>query len=293
MKNSLTLILVVLGISISYAQDYMPLPSWNGKWVNSHAHLVWEPYPHMEIDAYESYCSPGIDTTISGYSYFVIDNCEGEYQGAMRNSNGKTWFVPHGSQTEYLLYDFTANAGDMLYNIYTASFGSVSNFMLENLYVGIVDSVLINNVHRKRLQFVGSDWIEGIGNTYGLFLETFINVSEYQVNLDCMSDNDTTYYPGYSPVPCGYSTGINDHASNVEQFNIYPNPFTNGFELEYAPECTKLEICDLNGNQILVKNLEQSINSTLRIPTGNLNQGIYILILHTGDKILKKKIVKI
>ncbi len=204
------------------SQEYLPLPETNGKWINTYSILEWEPYPHVVVYDFVEYCTNGADTTINDLSYFIVDTCGGGYKGALRNDNGKVWFVPNNSQDEFLLYDFTVQSGDTIFNVYIESYWG--DYAVYDLLVGpnAVDSILINGMYRKTIYIEVAYWIEGIGNDQGLFLEPYGNISNYFLDLYCMSVDDTTLYPEFSTEACEYPVGIKekDHSIPI----VYPNP---------------------------------------------------------------------
>ena len=58
------------------------------------------------------------DTIINETRYVKLEQ-DGQYKGAIREGeNGKIYFIPAGSTHEYLLYDFNAQAGDRLTNLW-------------------------------------------------------------------------------------------------------------------------------------------------------------------------------
>ena len=75
--------------------------------------------------------------------------------------------------------------------------------------------------------------------------------------------------------------------SNIE---FYPNPSADQFTLNLSsiPEQNKLQITDLTGNVVFEKD---NVLSTEIIPCNNLNNGIYIIHLISGDQIVNKKLV--
>ena len=112
------------------SQEYLYLPDTNSKWINTYSIFEWNPYPHFVITDFVHYCTPEIDTTINGFSYFKIDTCNGGYKGAIRNDQGKVWFIPKDSSSEFLLYDFTVGPGDTISNVYIEDFWVITSFMI-------------------------------------------------------------------------------------------------------------------------------------------------------------------
>ena len=158
-----------------------------------------------------------------------------------------------------------------------------------------VDSVLINGAYRKRISFDAGYWIEGIGNTQGLFLEPWPNVSEYLVDLYCMSANDTTLYPEFSVGECEYPVGINEKRKDNLQLTIYPNPCKDEFFIDLEKSISHLNL----QNIILINSFGKKINpicqienNRIRIEMKSYQDGIYIIGFPVNDKILFQKFIK-
>ena len=267
------------------SQEYLPLPETDAKWINTHSTLQWEPFPHYTIDGVVNYCSSNSDTLINGQTYFIIDTCDnGHYKGAMRNDNGKVWFVPKGSDSEYLLYDFTAAPGDTIFDVYIEWFGG--GYFLEDLYVDPsgVDSVLIGGQYRKRISFMGIAWIEGIGNTQGLFLEPWPNISEYLVDLYCMSANDTTYYPDFTAGDCQFPVGKEELRVNQPEVMVYPNPAdaTLYFSLDNGLNRSGItfQLYDVNGSLLIDEELQNKENM---LDISYLKGGLYFFVITSTE----------
>lgn len=80
---------------------------------------------------------------------------------------------------------------------------------------------------------------------------------------------------------------IEDFKSEI---TVYPNPFTDYFTIysSYQGQC-HLKLYDLNGVLVLDKLLTK--NRSMIYP--KLSDGIYILIVKTKDKFIRKKMIKI
>ncbi len=297
MKTIFSLALFIGWMNTIVAQEYLPLPEANASWVNTLYLLEEEPFPHYELESATYYCTPGMDTTISGTTYFVIEKCvAGDYKGALRNDNGKVWFVPKDSQTEFLLYDFTVQPGDTIFDVYIESY--YGEYGVHDLYVGpnAVDSVFINGDHRKRIELGGGWWIEGIGNTQGLFLEPWMNVSQYLVDLACMSENDTTLYPlspgGFSVGACGF-VGIKELDDQL--LSVHPNPSKGVFfadleKLNGEVDLKNIEVLNPFGQRI--DPVCQVENNVVRIDMESFPAGIYFIRITTKNKVITQELVK-
>jgi hypothetical protein len=84
--------------------------------------------------------------------------------------------------------------------------------------------------------------------------------------------------------------GIDEIISN--SINIYPNPFENEITIEIKPNSITIEIYDLNGISIFLKNINQ-VKKTEQIKLERLNKGIYFLKIKTREQNFFKKIIKI
>jgi hypothetical protein len=227
------------------------------------------------------------DTLISSYMYSKVNYCGGGYRGGLRdNGNGKVYFVPVDSVNELIVYDFTAVSGGVV-NVYQTP-GNSFEFMPQTYTIGTVDSVLINGEYRKRLSVETSYWIEGIGCTNGLFVESWPNVSNYMVDLECMSQQDTTLFPAYSLGSCSVISEIKEKAFN-EDIKVYPNPGSGLFIINSSEKIEMLEIIDVLGNTIY----RQAINNEAVIDLTFLPSNIYFIKLHSmNGSMIMKKIVK-
>ena len=86
-------------------------------------------------------------------------------------------------------------------------------------------------------------------------------------------------------LPENKSAIINDVAPD---FNIYPNP-TDGIINITGKKLYKIEIFTTNGQKILSRKLN---NSDDNVDLSTYNSGIYILRIHSNDKIHYRKIMK-
>ncbi len=116
---------------------------------------------------------------------------------------------------ELCIYDFNLNVGDTL----PACYG------LSNQTVLFIDSILINNIYRKKfyLSHTGGQAtliIEGMGHTNG-FIEGLPPVLDCAASLDCFSVNDTSYYPTIG-LMCLTPNSINDISER--DFSFFPLP---------------------------------------------------------------------
>jgi len=297
MKNLYLFSIVFLLSFNSYSQSYTPFPDSGAVWVNSYygesddyiGVFMWELYNVW------NYCVNGNDTLINSINYIKLEICvTDEYYGALRDDNGKVYFVPVDSTNEFLIYDFTVEEGDIIPEVwYKVDFSSEIYSVGTNILVSNIDSILIGSEYRKTVYLDldyadGSFWIEGIGNSKGLLrgLWENLNLSSFHLDIECMSVNDTTYYPHYAQKKCFIGLDIEEKEEmNVE---IYPNPITDGFvkiSFTNINEPLNYYITNLNG-QIVSEGFVTNQAIELDLPSG-----FYLLNINTQKSKTVKKII--
>lgn len=287
MKRSFYICLILFS-QVCFSQTYIELPDSNAKWINIHRTFTGSP---VLLETQIQYCASGIDTVINSNAYFIIDTCGGGYKGAMRNDNGRVHYVPKDSVNEFLLYDFTVNDGDSLYDVYIESangYGALYDLKVDS---GAVDSILIDGFYRKKISFwFGAyGWIEGIGNEQGLFWEPWGNISGYSLELFCMSVSNISVYPDAGFGICESFIGIEEELNEENDIMIFPNPTDNDFSLQTDLSIQELYIIDSRGNRIFeTGNLAR--NAVIQLDT--FSSGVYIIVIRTDNQIFTKKIIK-
>ena len=76
------------------------------------------------------------------------------------------------------------------------------------------------------------------------------------------------------------NVGIEEAVTSSVEFQLYPNPASDRFTLSGLPQCSDIEIVDINGRKVYTT---QSTNSEMTIDDAHLNPGIY-LVRVTSDK---------
>lgn len=199
------------------------------------------------------------------------------------------WFNPN----EKLIFDFNANAGDTIYNLfcygkyystiehllainaYPVLYGecntNLRNFCTVNNYLVVhqIDSVFFCNKKRKRMKFKNSsiEWIEGVGYKSG-FLEC-----ASLFTLKCFYENSCSYdfiNQGENTYSCGILTEIKNTSKPVKnQLKIRSED--NSINIESEDENIKdIYVRDVLGRTLAdLKNLNQQ-RISINIPD-NIN----------------------
>lgn len=264
MKNITFILALISFVSSFRAQTYLPFPDTNAIWVNTFYNQVplGPTYQYVLYDAM-NFCTDG-DTTIGALNYTRIEKCpENEYHAALREDNGKIYVVPKDSSTEYILYDFTVNVGDTIHNLYFEYFNGDGN-IVEEFIISSVQTVNLDGIDRL---VINDMWYEGIGNRQGLFLEPWINISQYMVKLECHSVNGLGVYPNATTEPCPLNLSIENEPLTI---GLYPNPVINELQVESKENIESFQIFDHVGKQISTL---QPFSNTIDV--SNLKSGMY------------------
>jgi hypothetical protein len=210
------------------------------------------------------------------YSY------SGVYRGSIRSENGKTYELYENE--EYLLMDFTLNAGDTLFS-----------YITPGLVIESIDSVLVGTKYRKRFNFL--DWgefnwmIEGVGHAFGLFEPMGVALS-FSSEFHCYGENNV---PLFGDLNCTLNVGYEDFSAQNNNVSIYPNPTSGRITIEASELTNTIKsyfLTDMYGRMIFEKNIE-SVNSLFEIDLDNYKSGIYFLRISTDNQgIIFRKIIK-
>ena len=274
MKRLLSLFAFLSFLPCSFSQDYIPFPLENVRWTNGFYQLNtsdpnWYFYELAWIEVFET----GEDTTINetNYTKIISDNENSLYVGALREEEGRVFFVQRDSINEEVLYDFTLDPGDTI-----AVYGGP--FSYYPMVVQDTTQINLEGVWRKVIQFEGGNWIEGIGNDRGLFNETLYNISNYWTYQECVTISDDLVFDHEQG---DYDCTLSSPELAEENLTIYPNPSRGHFTIKGIQSNAILEIRDLQGRLIQ----SEDINSTAQIIYLNneLNSGMYLDRIYSGS----------
>lgn len=133
---------------------------------------------------------------------------------------------------------------------------------------------------------------DGIIDSYDKFpTHIYQDTGYYSVKLSVINQEDTNTFIKENYIQV-IDTITGNPDLNYQEINIFPNPFYDKISIEIKPELNMIEIFDLNGVSHLAKTIDQGIKTKI-INLKNLEKGIYILIIKTGEQNITKKIIKI
>lgn len=267
---------------------YKPFPQKNAIWTNRYGAIDFNNVLQWEAPVH--YCMEKGDTLINSITYSKVNFCGGAYQGALRDNNGKIYYIPADSLRELLIYDFTLKTGDSV-SVYCIPGGKTYPFRAYKYDHVKVDSTIINGAYRKTINLNnGYKWIEGIGNNKGLFVESWINVSGWATELMCMSESNTTLFPSYSPGPCSLTVGV-DEMPSTGTLSLFPNPTAGIFQLQIEKEPIKtIELIDVFGKIVTTRSCWDKVTE---VDISSLATGMYVVrITDLRGDIQMKKVMK-
>lgn len=291
-----TFLLLQTSFSV-FSQTVYTFPDSNAVWQNGYYEIVHDPYSPLVttvLKSAEMYCMGTADTTINDLTYSKLYYCGGAYKGATRVEDQSVYFIPKDSSEHFLLYKFNPTVGDLLHDVYMEDAYQNSPGLV-NLEVTEIQNIEVDGMLRKEIQFLnGTRWIEGIGNPVGLFRGSGINVSDYELRLDCMSQNDTAFYPSYSLDGCERVLANEEQHSSNQALMLFPNPSSDYTILEWNEQLKVIEVSIYNnlGEEIQTMTTAQQTHR-LEVNTSTYPEGCYWLMVRTSDQFFSKQLIKI
>lgn len=278
--KSYLIVLLFLSSHFSFSQMFISFPDSNASWINTTC-PTGPDNPHCDLVYRTNYCIGGDDTLIGTNLYSKVDICNGSYYGALRDDGmGRVYFIPKDSTSEFILYNFNVSVGDTVMGVYSIQ-GGVQDRIIQN-----IDSLLIFGQYHKQIDVNYGDavWIEGIGSSAGLF-------KNYEVALDaifyleCMSYNDTIYYPNENLGNC--QLDLKSESFHKKEINISPNPSTLGYVMVELPsiDIYTYQIYNTAG-QLESEGIIES--SQINTPK---NSGIYVLLIKNNEERYFQKLI--
>lgn len=280
--KAIFILYLLFSVLVANSQNFISFPDSNARWMNVNCPSGPD-NSHCEFVYRTNYCLSGVDTIVGPNTYKKLEICTQGYHGAIRdNGLGQVYFIPKDSSSEYKVYDFDVQLGDTIFDVYTEDLGISDHVVLA------ADSVLIWGQYHKQLALGpgGMTWIEGIGSTTGLF-----SYYQYQIEaefyLECMSHNDTIYFPNEALGNCQLDLGF--ESIQQTQITISPNPSSIGYiTVELAQSQNYGYQIYSSAGQLL----QDGFIENQQIPTPT-DAGIYILIIQgDGERFYQKMVVQ-
>lgn len=231
-----------------------------------------------------------VDTLINSLSYKKVERSLDENQndwssyGFIReNSNKQIFYKINPQDTDRLLYDLNVQKYDtvIVYGLNT----SYTNKNLDSMrfYVYNIDSTLIGQFYRKRINLTLPDdttsifeqWIDSIGSLGGILHNRYLYVGCDYYSLQCFFEDGILKYhdPNYSG--CTYISEIYDNTALTPTVTISPNPVSDvsTLELNDIENYTSISISFYN---LFGKEVYRGIcGKRMKIFKNNFSSGMY------------------
>ena len=211
------------------------------------------------------------DTTINARHYIKLESTEGKYtlyKGALREENKKVYFVPVGSNNEYLLYAFDAQKGEQLSNVWGGGREEICQNSFDAVVTDISDDTpriftLTLNTEEEHYQI---QWLEGIGFMDGpRGSQNIYDIADYGVfRLLCAYRNgEQVYASDYSgKFGCEFNGFYYDYNEDVDTIPLYTGDDPGSSTID--PIDPNQVVVTLNGNELNIKESSgDEINYTL------------------------------
>ncbi|HPF91096.1 MAG TPA: T9SS type A sorting domain-containing protein [Flavobacteriales bacterium] len=282
MRTFIGLFSFFIGV-VASAQTDLSFPDSAAAWTNAFYYYP-PPPPGPELTGLTSYCAGGQDTLISGMDYKKIDTCGGGYKGAIRVLDEQVYFVPKDSLQEFLLYDFSLVYGDTAYNVYLEDHYGGAYVTDVRIYS---DADWLGTQGRRAFDTSESVWIQGIGSYTGLFMNSGANVSNYLIELYCMSHLDSTIY-GYPG--CPVFLGMDDEQQRP-QLSFHPNPTTGRLIVRATTlDLSAVRVYSALGRELTVP--VYFIGGEITMDLSSVLPGVYIVQVVFPGHLLAQRIVR-
>jgi len=215
------------------------------------------------------------------FSYKDEQHMERFFEGLIREENLKTYYKASLETflEETILYDFSLETGNTFIH---------PMFDDQTLYVLQSDSVLINNVKKKRMIITLlpiTPWntdtvIETIGSLSGLLSPLCYGCTGFR-ELLCYTQNGELLYKNPKYSECYYNNLSTLPTIEQSIFSIFPNPATHTLFITSENEkISKIDIFDITGRNVYNKRFE-NYSSKYEIAVNNLLTGLYFIQIKT------------
>ena len=294
----LSIVFMFLTIITVKAQPYIPFIENYKVWSVANI-LYYFPIPGYRTITTKSFQFMNDTTSWNGKTYEILygttanpelGNWYEDFWYGYREENRKVYKSEIYSDAEEFIYDFSLTVGD---SVYVDSMYTYQTYA----YVTVVDSVKINEMFRKRIQFdLPPDvWIEGIGSLYDPFnpLHWFYMYGS-GTELLCSTDTTGNLYMNPEYNSCYLDTIMThrkEYGSVGNEVIIRSNPMSESAVINTGTDKTEFTSYNLYNSAGLLVQEEKIQNIEFTLYRKNLPAGIYILQLIGSKQIQNLRIV--
>jgi hypothetical protein len=295
----LLIYLVVFSLSV-YGQNYIPFEMSVGTYWRNSSYNCCSNAGAIACIA-EHYSEVLNDTLMAGKTYYKVRKSYISNNGSA-NCMSSNYSITHylredtllkcvyeriGLNQDTIIMDFSQQIGDTC---------NLFNFNYANSFtVSSIDSVLINGIYHKRINYGGGQFslIEGVGCTLGI-TELWYDFENY-TTLTCKGKNGFTQYPDTtsnfnSCIPV-LNLGLQSKMQDEVIVSVFPNPSATSISCSIQGKIiSHIKLFDPLGKLILLQDFNTHIAVLDINPIAN---GIYrMLIIDDKGKVFHKQIFK-
>ena len=231
-----------------------------------------------------------------------------EYYAAVREDTvaEKIYCIQKYDGVERLLADFNVKVGDRVilcsYTMtpYWWQGEEIAEVIEREVQIDAIDSILINNQYRKRLNYPSSNWwggssydsiVEGIGNMeHGLFFMFDVGLPDVRampIFLCLHIDDDLIYQKPYYDTCYMKDNGLGINKINHFDFEIYPTIVKDRLFFKTNSNLVSYKIYNIQGKLCMA-----GISFDNMVSVSSLYQGIYCIASNNDGKIYTNKFIK-
>ncbi|MCL2326925.1 MAG: T9SS type A sorting domain-containing protein [Bacteroidetes bacterium] len=291
-------------------KEYTPLLSSKNQWNEYAENFIFAPKNHYK----KTYTTKiGNEIELNDTLYYQLVMTKDKHASVWENvgylredvENRKVYYKPKIDMSEILLYNFSAEVGDVFqsYDIQCldGTCGPLYNTRYEKAEIKVeaVDYIVINDTLRKRMEVRATTlnttyqesqrhtWIEGVGNMNGFLRSTdaLSTMGREQLYLLCFLQNEELIYKpeNAKSEECFVwqeTVGTGGNLSQNSGITVYPNPATDILTISAQDKNIALvEIFDMSGQKMYNQTHGEEIN------VGSLAKGNYLLVIREDNGI--------
>lgn len=285
------LFLTILGscsIIFLNGQNYSPLLIEENEWNVLSAGLSF-PFPFDTVYQTVTYKLTG-DTVLNSITYKKIYESWEEFPSSWalwsflrEDDQHKVWERRKDSDKEWLLYDFSLDAGD------TVQVGEYP----EILQIDSITTVTINGIERMKLWLstplnpeYHETWIEGIGSDKGIIWSGSVLMVGGYYQFLCLSNNGNLIYMDPEYTSCYIVTDVYEMLN--EEIRLFPNPAANTLKIKNSGKARAHSISLYNMSGLQIKSFPPG---STELDVSGLPHGIYFLKISFSRDYMLRKIV--
>ena len=231
-------------------------------------HVLHEPF--LSFSPYSTiHFALTTDTIINARHYIKLESTEGKntlYEGALREENKKVYFVPVGSNNEYLLYAFDAPKGDQLSNVWGGGRAEICKNSFDAVVTDISDDtprIFTLTLNTSKEEYYQIQWLEGIGFMDGpTGSQNICDIADYGAfRLLCAYKEGVQVYTSKYGEEFGCEfNGV--HTEDIDTIPLYTGDDPGSSTVD--PVDPNQVVVTLNGNELNIKESSgDEINYTL------------------------------